>query len=770
MYRILSNKLSNILVKVVLFWFLGTTSSVAQPLFAIIGDYGDASANEANVAGLVYGWNPEFIITTGDNLYGSGDYDEAVGQFYCNSLADAGSGIYCSGGSASVNEFFPSLGNHDYDDGAGLNGYLNYFNLPGTGVQTSGTSGNERYYDFVSGSVHFFAIDSVAALISASDRTAQMNWLQTQLAVSTAQWQIVYFHHAPYTSSSHGPTSEMQWPFAAWGVDAVISAHDHIYERLSVDGIVYFVNGLGGASIGDIVAPISGSQVRYNDDYGAMRVDASDIAITFEFLSVSGEIIDTHSIGIPPGLDTDPPTVPGSVSAIAISDSRVDLSWSASIDVGGGVVAGYHVFRSDIGLVGTVTGLSFSDTTVLANTSYDYSVSAFDNVAPIANQSAQSAPPANVVTPGNQQYCTASAGTQDFEFIRRVQVGNIDNPSGASAYSDFTNVVASLNAGTNASVTLSPGFAGTGYPEFWRIWVDYNQDGDFGDSGELVFSGSGSTAVNGNFAVPSTAAGNTRMRISMQWGAYTSACGSFTYGEVEDYSIDITAVTTQLTAEFIATPTTVLLGSSVQFTDQSTGNPTSWSWTFEGGTPAASSIQNPTVNYNTPGTYETILIASNSDGSDSEVKNNYITAVDIPISYCSSSGGDQSFEFISRVQVGDLDNSSAASSYSDFTSLTASLTAGANASLTLSPGFSGNSYPEFWRIWIDFNRDGDFVDTGEQVFSGSGNAAVSGIFAVPGSASGTTRMRVSMQWQEHATACVSFPFGEVEDYSVQISQ
>jgi len=290
------NDVRNAFVATALCWFLVSFPANAQSLFATIGDYGDGSVDEGSVAGLVYSWSPDFIITLGDNRYGSTDFDETVGQYYCNSLTDAGNGAFCSGGNNLANTFFPSLGNHDYNDGAGLNEYLNYFTLPGIGVPTSDTSSSERYYDFIKGSVHFFVIDSMGALSSATDKTTQMNWLQTQLAASSTPWQVVYFHHAPYSSGRHGSITEMQWSFAAWGADAVISGHDHTYERIFANGIVYFVNGLGGRSIYSFNTPVSGSQVRYNSDYGAMRVDASDISITFDFISTSGSIIDTYTI------------------------------------------------------------------------------------------------------------------------------------------------------------------------------------------------------------------------------------------------------------------------------------------------------------------------------------------------------------------------------------------------------------------------------------------------------------------------------------------
>jgi PKD repeat protein len=83
-------------------------------------------------------------------------------------------------------------------------------------------------------------------------------------------------------------------------------------------------------------------------------------------------------------------------------------------------------------------------------------------------------------------------------------------------------------------------------------------------------------------------------------------------------------------ADFSGTPTTVNEGGSVAFTDLSTNNPTSWSWTFEGGTPSSSTAQNPTVTYNTAGTYDVTLTATNAGGDGVETKTNYITVEAAP--------------------------------------------------------------------------------------------------------------------------------------------
>ena len=181
-----------------------------------------------------------------------------------------------SRGASAINRFFPALGNHDYSDGRGLAEYLSYFTLPGAGIPAGSRTGQERYYDFIQGPVHFFVLDSMGALVSRTDMAAQKKWLESGLAASSTPWQLVLLHHAPYSSGTHGSTAAMQWPYQAWGADAVLAGHDHTYERLQIGEIPYFVNGLGGMSRYSFKKPVAGSQVRYNADYGAMLVTASD--------------------------------------------------------------------------------------------------------------------------------------------------------------------------------------------------------------------------------------------------------------------------------------------------------------------------------------------------------------------------------------------------------------------------------------------------------------------------------------------------------------
>jgi tartrate-resistant acid phosphatase type 5 len=254
--------------------------------FAVIGDYGGNGGPERDVAELVKSWQPDFIITTGDNNYPSGSADTidlTIGQFY-HSFISPYNGKFGEG--ADINRFFPTLGNHDWQTDQAAP-YLKYFTLPG----------NERYYDFVWGPVHFFALDADSREPDGvSSNSIQANWLKDALAASDSPWNIVYFHQPPYSSGLHGSTDWMRWPFQAWGASAVLSGHDHTYERILHDGFPYFVNGLGGGSIYYFNTPIDGSQVRYADDYGAMLVSADKNQITFQFINRKGEVIDTYSL------------------------------------------------------------------------------------------------------------------------------------------------------------------------------------------------------------------------------------------------------------------------------------------------------------------------------------------------------------------------------------------------------------------------------------------------------------------------------------------
>lgn len=257
--------------------------------FAIIGDYGAKGDAEQAVADMVKSWNPDFIITLGDNNYfkGSPDtIDKNIGAYYADYIFPY-NGSYQS--DATENRFFPALGNHDWMTND-AQAYFDYFSLPN----------NERYYDFVWKTVHFFVVDSdTSEPDGVTKGSVQYEWLRHGLTTSESQWNIVYFHHPPYSSSLlHPPSKWMRWPFQAWGADIVLSGHAHQYERLLVDNFPYIVNGLGGQSARPfgIIAPES--IFRYTGNYGAQRVTVYQNEMLFEFFSIEngGTLVDSYTL------------------------------------------------------------------------------------------------------------------------------------------------------------------------------------------------------------------------------------------------------------------------------------------------------------------------------------------------------------------------------------------------------------------------------------------------------------------------------------------
>lgn len=271
--------------------------------FAAIGDFGTAREpgnaadqasnfrNEKAVADLVKSWKPDFIITLGDDNYPLGrqdTIDDNIGQLYSEFIGNY-HGKYKPAGVES--RFFPALGNHDWGDGhkpITCKPYTDYFELPG----------NERYYDFVQGPVHFYVLDSDdSEPDGVSAKSKQAVWLHKGLADAKEPWKLVYFHHAPFSSGSqHGSAKWMQWPFKEWGATAVLAGHEHNYEHVVRDGFHYFVNGLGGDPIYDDFSKknskkqgVDGSVFRYAAKHGAMLIEATDEEIAFHFFTTSGE-------------------------------------------------------------------------------------------------------------------------------------------------------------------------------------------------------------------------------------------------------------------------------------------------------------------------------------------------------------------------------------------------------------------------------------------------------------------------------------------------
>ncbi|WP_442787762.1 reprolysin-like metallopeptidase [Flavobacterium suncheonense] len=240
--------------------------------------------------------------------------------------------------------------------------------------------------------------------------------------------------------------------------------------------------------------------------------------------------------------DTTAPTA-STLSASGTTTSSTNLSWTAATDNTG--VTGYNVYQNGV-LKTTTTATSLVVSGLSASTTYNFYVTAKDAAGNVSTAS-------NIVTVTTlsvgASYCTSTGGTNK-EYINRVQIGSINNLSGNNnGYGDYTMQSTNLMINTTVSITITPAWNGSSANEGYTVWIDYNQDGNFA-SNEVVFKKSKTkdTSVSGSFVVPSNAVtGTTRMRVSMKYNGFPTACETFTNGEVEDYTVNLLPGTTAKT-------------------------------------------------------------------------------------------------------------------------------------------------------------------------------------------------------------------------------
>jgi subtilisin-like proprotein convertase family protein len=180
-------------------------------------------------------------------------------------------------------------------------------------------------------------------------------------------------------------------------------------------------------------------------------------------------------------------------------------------------------------------------------------------------------------------YCAAGATSTSFEKIARVRYNQIDQASTSTdGYENFLNVStpAYLGATSQITVNLSGGFAA----DQTIVWIDFNQNGSFSDPGEQVFTSANSAGPHiGNITIPATALqGNTRMRVRMHdtsLGGNNTPCGTSTYGQVEDYTVNI-QVCVPVTYATQPSSTSVLCGGNASFSVTANGSAPVYGWQF----------------------------------------------------------------------------------------------------------------------------------------------------------------------------------------------
>ncbi len=233
--------------------------------------------------------------------------------------------------------------------------------------------------------------------------------------------------------------------------------------------------------------------------------------------------------------------IPNGLFATNLTTNSATLNWNAAF---GGLkyALSYKPSSSSTWtVIKNIHSTSYNLTGLAFYTSYDYKVqttcannlkSAFSHVSSFAT------------TYGGPAYCAIN-GSTGFEYINKVVLGSIHNTSGNNfGYGNYTALSTTLAAGSPAQIKLTPGFTGSAYPEYWEVYIDYNHNGTYNNM-EKVATGHNSATITKTFTVPLTAkSGLTNMRIVMHYNAALgTTCGSFTDGEAEDYTVNITGGT-----------------------------------------------------------------------------------------------------------------------------------------------------------------------------------------------------------------------------------
>ena len=355
----------------------------------IVAASGDGASGEVYaglVADLVASLNPNLFLYLGD-VYEKG----SVAEFY-NWYGTQTTNL---GRFKSFTN--PTIGNHEYENGVAP-GYFDYWNnVP-------------NYYSYDAGGWHFISLNSNTAFEPADPQSAQYQWLQQDLAANAGACTIAYYHHPLFNIGAEAPKTSMSdvWALMAqYGVSIVLNGHDHDYQRWvpldangqpSPSGITEFV--AGGAGHGVQTFTTTDNRVAYSNDmnpaaFGVLLLQLNSNGANFSYVNTAGNVLDSGVIPcVNAGPDLTSPTVPGSFTANATSATNVDLSWSASSDDTG--VSGYTVYRDGTEIATLPSSsLSYTDKTALPETTYAYSVEAFD---PSDNYSGASGP-ISVTTP-----------------------------------------------------------------------------------------------------------------------------------------------------------------------------------------------------------------------------------------------------------------------------------------------------------------------------------------------------------------------------------
>lgn len=248
--------------------------------FTALGDYGSGHSPQDEIARNVAAGRPDLIVTLGDNVYYNGLESEFRKKW---------DPPHWFGDLRRNFPVLPSLGNHDVRrEPDGVPYFKRFPELD-----------NARFYSFDHKDVHFVAINSTESL---APGTPQYTWLEQDLAASTKDWNVLYFHHPLYASSigGSGPNKDFLAPLMAkYGVDLVLTGHEHNYQRskpLNEQGTIEVISGGGGQSLHPFRSKQPAWSAYRDVDFGHVEVEVTNDQLVGRYVVRDGSVRDTFVI------------------------------------------------------------------------------------------------------------------------------------------------------------------------------------------------------------------------------------------------------------------------------------------------------------------------------------------------------------------------------------------------------------------------------------------------------------------------------------------
>ncbi len=524
---------------------------------------------------------------------------------------------------------------------------------------------SNRYYSFDYGPALFIILDQY---VSYTPGSAQYIWLENELSTTTKAWKIIYYHEPGWTAGGHSNNTNVQnyiQPLCEqYGVKITFAGHNHYYSRAEVTlnntTVQHITTGGGGAPLYD-PDPSDPYIVVTSKSHHFCKINiVDDNAMYVDVIDKDGTLLDQFTI------NQSNNSYP-SVSITAPSDnthynSPQSITISADATDSDGTISQVEFFVEGAS-VGTDNSSPYSiDWSIPDNGAYSITAKATDDLGAFTNST-----PINItvgvftelvssrISSGNDDVEEASDGrmyltSTDIELVYDSHDDMFDQTVGLrftglgiphgvtinSAHIQFT--VDEVTSGATDltifghDIDDSPGFSSTAnnvsyrtkttasaawIPPAWSVVGEAGIDQQTPDLSGIIQEIVDRPAFSQSSAISLIITGTgTRVAEAYEGVAVSAAL----------LTIDYTSATAPGAplADFTANVTTVNPGTSISFTDNSTGTPTSWSWSFQGVTPSTSSLQNPTVTYYTVGTYDVLLTATNTYGNDTETKTGFI--------------------------------------------------------------------------------------------------------------------------------------------------